>query len=801
MADKTEKTVEIPLHARSFADWLIVRDDFKFSCGRLLAGKEANEPVVAIGADGATWYAWSEMDRARGDRIQVARYDEGRFDGPIAVSDRCGVEFQAALTADDDDGVWVAWSAFRDDAWHIVVRQVAGSGKGEEHIVASSQAGVFNPAIARSAKTGDLWIAWEEVVGAHSRIQVQAIAAQGEWRPGPVRTVTSEGAHAHRPVLAQAVDGRMWLAYDLFRMSNYHVFICDVTASELESVQLSRGGFQHFQPALTPDPAGGVWVAWATNENEAVRDPWHLPRWLKLSRWDGERLMEPVGKQVGKDLARVDIFQGWEFPAVVVDKAGRVWMFGQSAHTLYAQYYEGDAWSDLICYSDATWGSWKPRASAAVGPDGAIRLVVMGLQGAQAYLIDPAAEGPARAPSLKDPAKPPTASSVAHDKPSYPDVKASDGEMPLKVYFGDIHAHSVYSDGIGDIDEFYLRAAHGFGDDFAALTEHDYLDGIELSPSTYRWMCQTATRFNRLEHFVTFSGWEWTAPAIAVHAGPGQRVGEGHKHVIYPTDVGPLYSYGEPDSNSGAKFVEKMKGSGGIVIPHHIGWSGCYWDYHDPEVQRLLEICSAHGRYEYEGNEPIGYRSDQIYRENFAIRLLNDGFRFGFTGGSDGHGLLWHGTYPESNPGLARPGDKVGWKENALRSGLTAVLAPELTRAALFDALWNRRCYATSGAKIFVDFRVNDHIMGSEFVAAEPVRIDVRVIGTAALRSVEVVRNGHVMGGVTGLGRTPVSEVSFALQDPLVNGKTSAYYYVRVVQEDGEMAWSSPIWVDAPPGN
>jgi len=81
------------------------------------------------------------------------------------------------------------------------------------------------------------------------------------------------------------------------------------------------------------------------------------------------------------------------------------------------------------------------------------------------------------------------------------------------------------------------------------------------------------------------------------------------------------------------------------------------------------------------------------------------------------------------------------------------------------------------------------------------VRIDVRVIGTAALRSVEVVRNGHVMGGVTGLGRTPVSEVSFALQDPLVNGKTSAYYYVRVVQEDGEMAWSSPIWVDAPPGN
>ena len=26
----------------------------------------------------------------------------------------------------------------------------------------------------------------------------------------------------------------------------------------------------------------------------------------------------------------------------------------------------------------------------------------------------------------------------------------------------------------------------------------------------------------------------------------------------------------------------------------------------------------------------------------------------------------------------------------------------------------------------------------------------------------------------------------------------SDYYYVRVIQQDGEMAWSSPIWISRP---
>ncbi len=47
-------------------------------------------------------------------------------------------------------------------------------------------------------------------------------------------------------------------------------------------------------------------------------------------------------------------------------------------------------------------------------------------------------------------------------------------------------------------------------------------------------------------------------------------------------------------------------------------------------------------------------------------------------------------------------------------------------------------------------------------------------------------------GGLSGMG---TSEHAFSWTDPVGQ---PAFYYVRVHQTDGEMAWSSPIWVDAP---
>ena len=75
--------------------------------------------------------------------------------------------------------------------------------------------------------------------------------------------------------------------------------------------------------------------------------------------------------------------------------------------------------------------------------------------------------------------------------------------------------------------------------------------------------------------------------------------------------------------------------------------------------------------------------------------------------------------------------------------------------------------------------------------AAEPRTIAVRAAGTADIARAVVVRNGKEVHTQPGSGRL----LDFEWQDdgPL---DRSVYYYVRLVQADGNMAWSSPVWLD-----
>ncbi|MBA2559044.1 MAG: hypothetical protein H0V07_04010, partial [Propionibacteriales bacterium] len=50
----------------------------------------------------------------------------------------------------------------------------------------------------------------------------------------------------------------------------------------------------------------------------------------------------------------------------------------------------------------------------------------------------------------------------------------------------------------------------------------------------------------------------------------------------------------------------------------------------------------------------------------------------------------------------------------------------------------------------------------------------------------------RVQPGIGGLSSLGDSTIDLTWTDPSVD---PAFYYVRVFQVDGEMAWSSPIWV------
>jgi hypothetical protein len=98
--------------------------------------------------------------------------------------------------------------------------------------------------------------------------------------------------------------------------------------------------------------------------------------------------------------------------------------------------------------------------------------------------------------------------------------------------------------------------------------------------------------------------------------------------------------------------------------------------------------------------------------------------------------------------------------------------------------------------------------MGKEISTAEKPGLAINrhlsgyVAGTCKLVSIDIIRNGKVIKtfepnnyylDFTYDDMTPLEKSTISSKDkkpPFV------YYYLRATQEDGHMAWSSPIWVD-----
>ncbi len=82
--------------------------------------------------------------------------------------------------------------------------------------------------------------------------------------------------------------------------------------------------------------------------------------------------------------------------------------------------------------------------------------------------------------------------------------------------------------------------------------------------------------------------------------------------------------------------------------------------------------------------------------------------------------------------------------------------------------------------------------MGDEFTAQGPVTLKVFARGTAPIKKVDVIKNFvYVYSTAPG---TEETEFRWTDEETSPVGDLS-WYYVRLIQEDGEIAWGSPIWV------
>jgi hypothetical protein len=162
--------------------------------------------------------------------------------------------------------------------------------------------------------------------------------------------------------------------------------------------------------------------------------------------------------------------------------------------------------------------------------------------------------------------------------------------------------------------------------------------------------------------------------------------------------------------------------------------------------------------------------------EERLYELLRAGQRFALAGTSDTH---------DSMPGNPKPEPHL-----TMAAGFTGVHAKELTIDALFDAVLARRIYATSGARIFMNFHSNDRPMGTELPLNAKRQFQLKIDGTAELSLVELLRDGRPVQKWSPGKNT----FSITAEDSGFDDSQSAFYHVRVTQTDTHKGWTSPIW-------
>jgi hypothetical protein len=108
------------------------------------------------------------------------------------------------------------------------------------------------------------------------------------------------------------------------------------------------------------------------------------------------------------------------------------------------------------------------------------------------------------------------------------------------------------------------------------------------------------------------------------------------------------------------------------------------------------------------------------------------------------------------------------------------------------DAIRKRRTYGATD-NILLEFRIGDHFMGEDFVAQRRQPIRVKFRGTGIVGSVQLVRDGNYIHQFS----PNRQEADLEFYD-VSAGPGEHWYYVRLEQQDGELAWSSPIWVKYP---
>jgi hypothetical protein len=759
---------------------------------------------------GKHYLAWVAYQKTH-DRVMFAERDgpDGAWSAPIEV-DGPGDHFRVALAGTHNDTLWIVWSSQRDGRWDLHGRPFRAGQLGPEVRLSDGTA----PNLWHRMTTdhrGRAWLVWQGF--RNSKSAIFARCADGDGWHEPVQ-VSAGTANDWDPAIApDPLQDRVWVGWDSYETGNYGIRVRSLAGGpkpELGPVQMpEESPLFGAHVSLACDRAGRLWAAWDEAGPQWGKDYGFLDfahgyfpgtrlyasRQVRVKCLEAGHWLEPAAPL--HDVLPLELRDYHELPQLQEDTAGRMWLAFrgrtcrypradgwamQGRWDAYATAYVGDRWLSPFALPHSG-GRLDMRVSSQRDPHGNVyfayatdnrgwvpsamlprnhSLTVSQLVGApeagEVRLVERRQPLPAVVP-----VHPRELEQVARIR----GYTVTTGGRTYHIYRGDIHRHTDLSaDGMGDgsVVDLHRYALDAAALDYVFVTDHNMGQDNEYC----WWQTQQANDLYTVPRaFISMYGYERSVPYP-----------NGHRNVIW-TERGyrtlPLPRRSDPAAMAAdtARLYAELRRTNGICTLHTSATDqGTDWREHDDTLEPFVEIFQGyHTSYEAPHAPKALDDSTAVVHgafrpDGFVDRALAKGYRLGFQASSD-H-ISTHTSY-------------------------ACLLAEEFSRKGLVEAMRRRHSYAATD-NIVLDVRMGSlGIMGDEVRTPDP-RLDVIVLGTGAIERVDVVRNGET---VHTAGPGPEADAArFHWVDPKpLRREEPSYYYVRVLQRDGQMAWSSPIWV------
>ncbi len=356
---------------------------------------------------------------------------------------------------------------------------------------------------------------------------------------------------------------------------------------------------------------------------------------------------------------------------------------------------------------------------------------------------------------------------------TYTAKKATGGE---KNYFGQLHSHTTNSDGAGTLTEAFAWARDNAKLDFFAVTDHS--NSFDTAPKGDK-----AGTYNLGAYNSGNERWRNGVNAASAAAVPGEYVSFYGFEMTWSGGPGHINTFATEGfvSRNNDELNSKTNDAGlrayydllklhpeSISQFNHPGttfgnFSG--FAYYDPVIDQritLIEVGNGEGAIGSGGYFPSYEQYDMA---------LDKGWHVAPTNNQDNHKALW------GNSNTAR----------------TVIYTNDFTTEGIYQAMRDMRVYATEDANLDIVYTLNGEQLGT-IIDTVPTtatfKVDAKnMAGNNKVKSIAIITNGGVEAYKKSYGTTD------AALDYVMTAPKAGYYYIKVVQEDGRIAVTAPVWL------